>query len=230
MGWWSSPDNPDVQIGDGPLDAAADFLRVVAARYREELGRNPSVEEVEAVLASALRAWADARTLQNFDEREVAAVTIKTAKRKKRLKYQLGDVFAIPLSDGRYAFGRIYNLDPNWNLIEVFAHVARSPHYTPDAEKSGRLLQPITIAPKDVFETGLWPIVHSDPGFRPADLDSLRYVMGLPGMYKLMKVNQLKPLGPISNAEAAKHPQWKFKPLPGTLADIERALKERKLI
>jgi hypothetical protein len=229
MGWWISPPDSANQVGDGALDAAHDFLQRFTALYQDELGRKPTVEELEAVLSLVLRGWADPSTVQNFDEREVTSVAVKTAKRKKRLPYQLGDVFAIPLSEGRYAFGRIYNLDPNWNLVEIFAHVGTGPYYSPEIAKSGRLIPPITVSPREVFENGLWKIVYSDPAFVPADIDSLRYATGLPGMYKLVKVNQLKPLGPLTDEEATKYPLHNFKPLPGTLADIERALKKRKL-
>lgn len=230
MGWWSPTENPDFQIGDGPLDAVAGCLTAVGNLYREELGRPPSIEEMEAILDSALRVWADATNVRNFEEHEVRSVAIQKAARKPRVAYRCGDVFAIPLNGGRYGFGRIYNLDPNWNLVEVLAHVADDAQWTPDVGRAERLLQPVTISPKEVFESGRWPILHHDATFQATDIDSLRYVMGLPGRFKLARVNQLRPIGPISDEEAAKYPAWKFKALAATVADIERALKERDLL
>ena len=230
MGWWTFSDDPALEVGDGVLDAAHDFLKRFEALYRDELGRKPDVEELEAVLTLALSTWADAATVRDFEEREVTGVAVKTAKRRKRIPYRLGDVFAVPLPGGRYGFGRIYNLDPNWNLVEIFACVRDRPEYSPAAAAAGRLLPPIAVSPKDVFENGTWKIVHADPSFAPVDLDALRYAVGLPGFFKLVQVNRLKPLGPLSDAEAAGYPVHDFKPLPGILADITRALKERRLI
>jgi hypothetical protein len=124
------------------------------------------------------------------------------------------------------------NLADGWQMVEIFAHVSKSWQYSPAIVEAGRLFPPILlIGPKEFFTNWRWEIVHSNPGYVPPDLGSLRYVMGTPGRYRLVKVNDYQPLpGIISDGEAELIPEWKFATPEVAESQIKEALQEKRLL
>src|SRR4051812_16747465 len=126
MGWYESPQEPGVMLGDEAFDAMYEGLKGVAAAYREGLGRKPTLDEVRALLETELRVAGD-DLVDGLDEIAVKQVSIKTAKKPKDQPFGVGDVFAVPISGGRFAFGRVMLLDKlEGMLIEVFAKTSNS--------------------------------------------------------------------------------------------------------
>ena len=228
MGWWQLPEADSVHLGDEAFDITYQYLDDLSALYAGAFGRKITVEELRALWSMALQIYGP-KVLNEFEAKEVVSVAIKTAKRKKRQPFKVGDVFAIPLEEGLYGFGRILNLEGSWEVVEIFAYVSRFPRYSPDIVDAGRLLPPVTVDVR-AFEDWKWKVIHSEPGFVSGDLDSLRYVIGLPGHFQVVKVNSYAPLGPISDAEAAKLPHKVFCTLETTVDKIKAALQKRKLI
>ena len=172
MGWWAPSDNEQVVLGDEALDQTYGYLETLSALYATQLGRKPRVEELQYLLSLALQVCGDDRLLADFSTRRISAVTIRVGRRPRRQKYQVGDVCAIPLVAGRFAFGRIINLGDGWDLVEVFRYVATMPRFSPTIVDSGRLLPPLVVDAGEVFGGWLWRIVDSTPEYAP-DLDYL---------------------------------------------------------
>ena len=74
-------------------------------------------------------------------------------KRKKRIK--LGDVYAIPLPNGMYAFGRVMK-DAG---ISIYKHIGSSCKDIPQTEE----YQFIVGIYKDVLQNGEWELVENRP-------------------------------------------------------------------
>ena len=72
-------------------------------------------------------------------------------KRKKRIK--LGDIYAIPLPDGKYAFGRAMK-DAG---IDIYKDISNNPHDIPTVEE----YQFIVGLYRDVLQSGEWQIVDN---------------------------------------------------------------------
>lgn len=73
-----------------------------------------------------------------------------------RIKVQSGDVFQIPLPDGRFAYGRVYN-DAS---IGVYSNVTESPFQPP---LGSRIFLFIVGLYSDILENGSWKIIGRDP-------------------------------------------------------------------
>ena len=228
MGWWSPPKDPSIRIGDEVMDRTYDYLERLAALYREGLKRPMTVEELQAVLSLALRVIGDERIFHQFGEKKVESVVIKAVKRPKRQEYAVGDIFALPLGKGKYAFGRIMNLADGWDLVEIFAYTARTPQYTPAIAGSGRLMLLLLGSPREYFDDWAWKVIQSDPDYTPSELAKLRFVMGTPGHYRVVRVNGFRPEGSIPDAEAEELPKWESGTLEGAVKAIKKALAERR--
>jgi hypothetical protein len=229
MGWWSPKGNDNIIVGDEVFDKTYHYLEELAALYRESHGRSMTVDELATILSGALQNHGGPETFEGVDELEVSSVTIKTKKRAKRPRLQVGDVFVIPLEPGRWGFGRIVNLERSWHLVEVFAYVSSEPRYTSAAVAAGRLLPPIPIDTDEAFVEGAgrWRVVHSQPGFKLEDLDKLEYATG---NYQILRVNAFVPETPTSLAHAMELPRYKLVLLEDTEEQIRAALRARGLL
>lgn len=76
-----------------------------------------------------------------------------TKKTRKRIK--LGDIYAIPLPNGKYAFGRIFR-DAG---IAIYKHLGDSIEDLPQTED----YQFIVGVYEDVLKSGDWPVVDNRP-------------------------------------------------------------------
>jgi Immunity protein 26 len=229
MGWWSYENDKSVLLGDEVMDATYDYFERLRDLYAERVHRRPSIGELQAVLRLALRVNGEKYLDDVEDGKQIQSVRVKMAKRSKKQKFNVGDVFAIPIKRGQYMFGRIVNLEDGWELIEVFAHKSSSPEYTPDIVKAKRLLPPLWINPRELFAEGTWKIIHSDPSYDPSVLSSLKYVMGTPGNYRWVRVNGFQPQGKLTDEEAAALPAWALMPHDAVIEAIEEAARSQNL-
>ena len=170
MGWYESPKEPGVMIGDEAFDAMYEGLKGVAAAYREGLGRKPTLDELRTLLETELSVAGD-DLVDGLDELAVKQVAIKTAKKPKDQRFGVGDVFAIPISGGRFAFGRVMLLDKlHGMLIEVFAKTTDSKVFDRSVVESGRLFQPLVLSGGDSsLKIWRWTVVRSDPSYKRPD-------------------------------------------------------------
>ncbi len=170
MGWYESPKDPGVMLGDEAFDAMYEGLKGVAAAYLEGFGRKPTLEEVRVLFETELSVAAD-DLVEDLEERAVKQVTIKTVKKPKDQRFGVGDVFAIPISGDRFAFGRVMLLDKRHGmLIEVFAKTSESKAFDRSVVESGRLFQPLILSGGDAsLKSWRWTVVRSDPTYTRPD-------------------------------------------------------------
>jgi hypothetical protein len=148
-------------------------LRQTAAAYQEAAQRKPTVAELEALLGTVLASLAG----EVIDgDHEVSGVSIKSKKRPRRQPFEVGDSFAVPLGDGRFAFGRILHRSKLVDtVVEIFKQTRDQPTFGPEVAASGRLFAPIAVMSALAFPDRRWTVVHHQPDFRPQDADQIRF-------------------------------------------------------
>lgn len=75
--------------------------------------------------------------------------------KKRRKKVKLGDVYAIPLPNGMYAFGRVMR-DAG---ISIYKYIGNSVEDIPKTEE----VQFVVGVYKDVLQSGIWTVVCNRP-------------------------------------------------------------------
>lgn len=107
MGWINiSESDEEIIIGDETIDIVSEMLFQFSKEYQNDLERKPTLNELASTIRIVLNVYSD-KYLDGCDEIEIVDVKVSTKKRRKKQVYQDGDFFAIPLPDGKYAFGRI---------------------------------------------------------------------------------------------------------------------------
>jgi len=181
MGWWNSKDEPEVIVGDEPLDIASELLHRIASCYVDsELGRKPTPTELERTLELAL-STSIAEIVQGGESLDLSRLTLKTKRRPKRHKVLVGDVFAVPLDDGRFAFGRVMvDVPKRGYVVEYFRGSSATATWRSDIAGSGRLGMPRAISGR-ALEERLWPTVARRREYEPSDEDkTLEFAGGMP--------------------------------------------------
>lgn len=180
MGWFESPRYPGVMLGDQAFDLAYYFLKELAQAYQQQFQRNPSLEEVTVLLQISL--YANGSDLVAGLERKlVTNVSVKTISKKKDQPFATGDIFAVPLGDGRFAFGRILNTNPTLgHLVEIFREVGRGSPQPPERMK--RLFGPVPVLGL-AWKQWRWPIVSHREGYEMTPEDTAtEFVSGSPSL------------------------------------------------
>jgi hypothetical protein len=76
----------------------------------------------------------------------------------------VGDCFEIPLSNGRYAYGRYLYWDDNYGpLCEIFSRISDVPIEVSKLDSSRRLFPPVYIGFGSVLSEGKWRVIGSLP-------------------------------------------------------------------
>ncbi len=207
MGWWSPPENNEIVVGDEIFDTTYQYLDDIKALYQKALSRNLQVDEFQYFLKLALRVYGEEKIFQDFEEKEIINIAIKTKKRPKKQRVKQGDIFAIPLDETYYGFGRIVNIYNGWNMIEVYKFVSKRPVYSKNITDSGVLIFPLLIGGLWYFQEWTWIVVSSDSGYHCDKLKDLRYVSGCSGSYVKFHVNDVGPEEAISDEEAQNYPE-----------------------
>ena len=210
MGWWTAPENPEITVGDAVLDVVRHFLHEFSSEFQEDLGRRPTLQELNYALNLAFKVNVDSDVVSGFDELEVKEVIIRTAKRKKRQKAMPGDIFAYKLDDDRYGFGRIIANVSIGAIAEIFDHFSSQPIFDHGAAKHW-LIDPVPIDSYGLLEVsvmGDWRIIDRQPGFVPDErFRALRFVYGL-APHALTVTDISGNTRPISVAEARDLPEY----------------------
>ncbi len=170
MGWFESGKAAGVILGDEPLDVTYDFLKQLAETYQEGCKRKPTLEEVRTLFELVLFSSGEEH-ISDLDEREVTEVTVKTTKKRKSQPYKEGDILAIPIEGGRFAFGRLMLVSkPDGMLLEVFREISQRKIFRPCIAASGRMFHPVRFLPNlpggvDAIKSWRWIVVASDVGY-----------------------------------------------------------------
>jgi len=172
MGWFES-NTPGAVIGDDALDITYDFLKNLSGTYQKALQRKPTLDELRVLIETELKVCGS-DFLADLEERGVTQVTVKTGKKPKDQPYKVGDVFAAPVDEGRYAFGRVMMIKKNVGmLVEFFRAASQNKAIGPDVVKSGRLFPPIRMAGGDEsLKPWRWVVVDSNPSYELSEEDA----------------------------------------------------------
>jgi Immunity protein 26 len=204
MGWYEHPRVPGVMIGDEAFDTTHEFMTNLAKVYQETFDRRPTLQEMSELLEIELRV-SGGKVLGDLDERRVTKITVGTEPKRKDQAFKVGDVFAIPLGESGYAFGRIMIIDKQrGSLIEIFRAHAQRPHCRPGIVESGRLFHPVRFGDAATLKEWRWLVIASDEDYQLSETDrALQFAS--PGPVKGWCVIDLanKIVRTISEAEAA---------------------------
>jgi hypothetical protein len=161
MGWWKEQEEPEIILGDEPFDLTRNLLRDVAGLYQEEFGRKPTLAEFLRTLEVELGGSAH-EFFSDCADQDIKKLTVKTAKRKTRQEFAVGDYFAIPVQDKVYAFGRILFKGAGY-LISVFDTLAETLKRPNELSDLKPLLQ-VYVTP-DAWENWRWRILGGHEGY-----------------------------------------------------------------
>ena len=181
MGWWEIPEKENFVVGDDVLDITSNYLKEISASYQGAMNRKPTIEELEYILNLTLKTTLGIDIFNDFEEKEVKSVSIKTGKCPKKYKIKSGDIFSFKINDGRYCFGRIINDTTNGTFIEIFDYISDKPvlDYT---KMEGWLLDPLVANLLDSLENPKnkdWQIIGNTPDYEPSEkIKNLRFRYG----------------------------------------------------
>lgn len=150
MGWWKTGDGE--LVGDGPLDTFEESISRVVEEYLQGQGRKPTLQEILSCFRLALGSGLEEYVAPPEDI-EILSLVARTKIRPKRRKLTPGTIFAAPLGDGHYAFGR---LTPQSGVAEFYCVKS------PKRRLSARKLQNFStfrlesILPDEPFQDGSW--------------------------------------------------------------------------
>ena len=213
-------------INDQTLDLVFNFLKTYSQYFQKNLQRKPTIEELQSILNVSFCANIDESLFSECEERKVSEVKFKITKKKRTPKYSIGDMCAIPLRRGGYAFSRIISLKaPMWYLSEIFAYYSEDKSYRKEIEESGYLFPPIFITPSD-YKRWDSPIIHQYPNYKSSFYAHQFYYYGLPNNYRKVKIGEQEGIH-ITNEEAKEYPKMIFE---DQVSKIEEALAERGLM
>jgi hypothetical protein len=183
MGWWDVSKEPEVVTGDDVLDLVRHFLKDFSRAYQEDLSRKPSLAELEYALNLAFRVNVDDEIVSGVEELEVKQVLLKTAKRPKRVRARVGDVFAFRVTDKNlFGFGRLVASVSVGMVAEVFDYFSQQP-ILDYSRRDNWLFSPIIIDQYTLFENkreGDWRIIDHLEGVDAGKLQNVRFVYGEP--------------------------------------------------
>lgn len=180
MGWFETEAFPDCLIGDDALDLTGAYLDELLAAYLDGVERKPTLAEFEATLVTVI-GRVGGRWFSELDGQQLVKLAAKTKKAAKRQACAVGDIFAIPLRAGDFAFGRYIHDEPkSGGLIEVFAGVRPRPVLDAELLASGRMGTPLFVSGSATIENGDFPVLRREPDFRPEGLDALEFLDGSP--------------------------------------------------
>jgi len=120
-----------------------------------------------------------------------------------RVRVRIGDIFQVPLSDGRKAFGQyVYDDKQTGGLVWIFDLIIRNEIATDELlsklQEAGVLLGPVFTGLRAALRTGLWRVIghlpvkgFSYPGFLMGSYEGDRII----GPWRLWDGEKTIPLG-----------------------------------
>jgi hypothetical protein len=170
MGWYEAPRYPGAMVGDQAYDTTHEFLRCLSRLYEHTFDRRPTLRELMVLIEVELRVTGG-ELLSDLEERRVTRVDAKTEPKRKDQPFALGDVFAVPINEQQFAFGRIMMISKaRGMLIEIFKEGSPRLRYQPSVVESGRLFHPV-LTTGDPLKNWEWTVVTSDQGYQMSDAD-----------------------------------------------------------
>jgi|GEM_PF-304738 len=169
MGWWKINNDSDAEVGDFVLDEVRRFLQSISIAYEKDLHRKPTLDELQHLLTLGFSVNANSEVINHFEELRVEKVMIKTGKRKKRIKPEVGDIFSFKIDQELYGFGRLVFKLRSGTIAEIFDCVSKHPIF--DCSKDNEwLIAPILINDFILLDDqtgGDWEVISKDPEYKP---------------------------------------------------------------
>ena len=165
MGW--SPLDPDMPsdesvIGDESFDLVSECFRQVAAVYKRDIGRKPSLRELVGTAKAVLAAQLQDHT-SDGDTAELTGLTFKTKPVPRRQKFAVGDVLRAKAANDQPIFGRVFEIDPALGpLVGVYDSLAMSQRDL-DAIIRRPLIVRIFPIHREILEQRGWLVVGNRP-------------------------------------------------------------------
>jgi len=193
MGWFNYQ-GTELFLSDKIFDISYHFLESVNVEYSRKFGRNMKIEELEAILKLSLR-FADEDLIEHFEDKTVDAVKIDTSSKDKYQKFITGDIFAVPLKNHGFAYGRIVNVSEKDNLatLEIFSFFSYRDYYKSDIAESGRLM-PLFVETGDFFKSWNWLIIGHDEKNIDKNIGMLNLVADSLGDYNFKPESNVEPI------------------------------------
>jgi hypothetical protein len=192
MGWWNIPDQKDAVIGDAVLDSIRHFLKEFSHEYIEDLGRKPTLLELEYALSLAFKVNVDDEITSGMEELEIKQVVLKTAKRPKRFKPVPGDLFSFRYDEKHYGFGRLISNVSMGMVAEIYDYFSGSPIFDPNRSEKW-LVDPVLLDSFGLFERrseGEWISIGKTPDYvTPDKFNDVFFVTGTPGKFQAVRVD-----------------------------------------
>lgn len=201
MGWTTYPDDENSWYGDDGLKLCRDFIEDFISLYQEDLGRTPTVEELRRTLRTCLMVNFDEDLVDDMTGKIVSDLIIKVKNRPKKIKVEVGDVYAVPLPSGGFGFGRIIHLEDGYELAEYFEYFSEKQEFNTEIVSSGRAFSPMGVLLTEI-ENGSWKVVWKDSAYKCPDIATLRFVMGEPGRFSELRVGEFGKGTPVSDKQA----------------------------
>lgn len=148
-------------IGDEPFDIISEALDRVVSCYQKDLQRKPATIELvktfEQVLAPRFF-----ETVLEGETTELACVSFKTKQIPKRQKCRAGDFVKAQLADGRFVFGRVFEVGPLGPQVGVYDSAGLE---SPSLEqlKSLKLIVKVFPIHKELMEARSWIVFGNLP-------------------------------------------------------------------
>jgi len=148
-------------IGDEPFDIISDALDKVVNCYQKDLRRKPATIELvktfEHVLAPRFF-----ETVLDGETTELVSISFKAKKVAKRQKYQAGDFAKAQLADGRFVFGRVFEVGDLGPQVGVYDSAGLE---SPQCEQLKRLKLIVKVFPihKELMESRSWIVIGNLP-------------------------------------------------------------------
>ena len=169
MGWWKV--DYGIELGDGPLDLAGEFLSRFAQEYVDDLGRKPKLAEIVRTIEEALQS--EAEDLFEEGDRASVSLSMKTKPRPTKQPIRVGDIFSVPLSGDRFGFGY---LTPQRYLVEFFRVKSAK---VPGMEnfRQAERIRPRFLVDLTPLEKWKWKVVRHLP-LQSEDFIPERFIVG----------------------------------------------------
>ena len=192
MGGWGLPSDKSVIVGDVILDRIHAMVKEFNEIYENEHHRKMSIRELEAQLNIVLKSMSGDLSFSDSEEFKIADVKFKLVKKNKeeRKAMAVGSIYSIQIEKDKFAFARVMDISKRGTLVEIFKQIKPSAIWANEIQSSGRKFHPVYINSQNVLSSGSWNFICIEKGFKPADLNSLQFLIGVKNDFKMVMGNK----------------------------------------
>jgi hypothetical protein len=156
----SEPNDTEL-IGDEPFDIVSEALDKVVDCYQKDLQRKPTTIELVKTFERVLAPRFFETTLDG-ETAELVSISAKTKKIPKRQKCHAGDFVKAQLADGRFVFGRVFEVGRYGPQVGVYDSAGLE---SPSLEELRRRKLIVKVFPihTELMEARSWVVIGNLP-------------------------------------------------------------------